>query len=407
MPARTYSIVSPKGGSGKTVTAINLARVLAGLAKKVLVIDADASTNGLSLFFLNELTKAKKQTDDAFNANIGSFESDEHNSATPIYLDDEFAIIPATYKLLQTEHVELDAFKKGLEATSFALAESFDYIFIDAQAGTDEFASIAVEASDEIIIVSEYDPMSVQGIERMRILFREEIAGKPTWILFNKMLPEFTSALGEFLSVARYLTPIPWDADVIRAFVRRRSPIDMDQGSLHTMAVMQTALSLFGDEISSQVEQWKSEKERFFKEPVRAKLDIIEHTIETLEEKKIRRKYSQQDFVKISKVVMWIIPLLFSINIVMYFYISPGKISALEFFFSDQFFAVSGVLTATIFGVIALLPMMRARMFRRREIEMEREISILENEIRELQETRQKYKTVLDSDVFSLLGEKK
>jgi cellulose biosynthesis protein BcsQ len=48
-PARIICLASAKGGSGKTVIASAFAQVLSGLNKKVLLIDTDGATNGLTL----------------------------------------------------------------------------------------------------------------------------------------------------------------------------------------------------------------------------------------------------------------------------------------------------------------------------------------------------------------------
>lgn len=401
MSAKIFSIVSPKGGSGKTITGINLARVLAGLQKKVLLIDADASTNGLSLFFLDRLVAAKRaaKMETGGVRVLGSFELEDQQSATPVYLEDNFAVVPATFSMSQTEHVDPNRFDANLRNTISALEDDFDYIFLDAQAGTDQFASISIENSTEVIVVSEYDPMSAQGIERMRILFQKQIANKPVWVLFNKVLPEFTSALGDFLAVARYLNPIPWDADVVRAYVRRRSPIDMTRGNLHTMAVMQTALSLLGGEIEEEVEQWKAAKERAFKEPSKIEVQEIEDHIRMLEEMKIQKHYSEEDFERRSRSI--------SIGFAM----ALATLLGINYFFAQRFlekslpvtlgFIVTGLVVVIFLGYFG--PILRNRLFRHREVELRKEITAIEAELENLKERRGKYRSILESDITNLL----
>jgi len=60
MPAKIFCLASPKGGSGKTIITATLGAFLAGIGKKVLIIDADAATNGLTLFYLEEVTNQNK-----------------------------------------------------------------------------------------------------------------------------------------------------------------------------------------------------------------------------------------------------------------------------------------------------------------------------------------------------------
>ena len=119
-----------------------------------------------------------------------------------------------------TEGTDIEVFttnlKKAIESES-----EYDFIFLDAQAGTDLYAKETAKLADQCIIVSEFDPVSAQGIERLKVHFSDILDPRRTWVLFNKILPEFAQAIGEGLAVARYLPPIPWDADVVRAFANR------------------------------------------------------------------------------------------------------------------------------------------------------------------------------------------
>ena len=61
MTAKVICFASAKGGSGKTVISASLAKFLAAVGKKVLLVDMDAATNGLSLLYLDELVNARKR----------------------------------------------------------------------------------------------------------------------------------------------------------------------------------------------------------------------------------------------------------------------------------------------------------------------------------------------------------
>ncbi len=55
MEAKIYCMASAKGGTGKTFLTATFAEFLVALGKKVLIIDADASTNGLTIFYIDEV----------------------------------------------------------------------------------------------------------------------------------------------------------------------------------------------------------------------------------------------------------------------------------------------------------------------------------------------------------------
>ncbi|SRR6266700_2341145 len=291
--AKVYAFVSPKGGSGKTITAITLATVISALGKSVVLIDADASTNGLSLFYLDKITDTKQHGTGSSSLS-GTFQIEGPVNNNAISIAENMYLVPASYILTQTEHTDPADFRQRLDALLQSLSTQHDYIFLDAQAGTDVFAEMAVTAATEVVIVSEYDPMSAEGIERMRDLFSSALKNKRIWTLFNKVLPEFISpTMGDFLAVTRILTPIPWDADVVRAYVRKKSPVDMATGNTHTLNVLQTAVSLFGQNIEKELAAWTQARTNLVRKPVLDKLDEIEKMIAEIEEAKIDLKYSK------------------------------------------------------------------------------------------------------------------
>lgn len=407
MSANIYSFVSAKGGSGKTVTAISMSKVLAGLGKKILIIDTDASTNGLSLFFINEILQAKQQLKDSENSLTGAFDGNEVQTATPCAVDSRIDVIPASYVMSQTEETDPESFRKNLRKTVDNFRSEYDYIFLDAQAGADIFAQVAVDASDEIVIVSEYDPMSALGVDRLRYLFRKKLGEKPEWILFNKILPEFAKSLGEFLAVARYLPPIPWDADVVRAYVRRGSAIDMERGNFHTLAAIQTALSLFGKEIEEEAAQWKKKKEQVYREPSQKALADIVTKIGELESMKIRMQYRVQDLERIVRFGAFVA--ITSLGTALFYLVLKDLYSATKLGYS--LFDVIEKRAGSIATIIVTIPLTLfgtrvffARLSRKREVKIMEEVRVIETHLDELRAEREKYKSLLDADIEAVIG---
>lgn len=284
MPATVICMASAKGGSGKTVLTATFSAFLVALGKRVLMIDTDAATNGLSLMFLKETLV---QADTALSMGrtaFGIYEGDpaKHGEIvkTPIGAD----LLPATYQFKNTELMSIESFEDSLSKAVARFTAEYDFIFLDAQAGSDPFAHLAMSPrySKQVVIVSEYDPLSAAGVERLKGLFREELTYPRTWILLNKMLPDFVQSFSDFMEVARYASPIPWDADVVRAYARRRLALDLEKGNDFTLAVVQTLRSIIGEQIGTELDAWLDSRAASLREPVETQYRDTERELESL-----------------------------------------------------------------------------------------------------------------------------
>jgi len=298
MGAKIICMASAKGGTGKTVLTATFGTFLAALGKKVLLIDTDAATNGLTLLHLKEVALQNEYAIAENRKPRGIYELEKSNDPAEIVtLKTGVQLIPATYSFINTEYIPLDAYKASLSKTLLSMRDSYDYIFLDAQAGSDPFAKVSMskDISDEVIIVSEYDPMSAAGVERLKGLFREDLIYGRTWLLLNKMLPEFVQSFSDFLEVAKYLSPVPWDAEVVRAYARRKLALDLENGNLYTLAVMQTLKSLLGDTISTELQSWTKERAASISLPIEDQYKDTEKELQTLiQEKFIIEKKAMQ-----------------------------------------------------------------------------------------------------------------
>jgi MinD-like ATPase involved in chromosome partitioning or flagellar assembly len=155
--------ISAKGGSGKTVLSASLSCIIAALERPVTIADCDAATNGLTLLHLPQLNRAKEAG--AGGPLVGMFDNDgERSSPSSISIAPSLSLVPATFTMASTERVPVENFGRMLDSLLTSLETNSEddpgYLILDAQAGTDSFAYAAVERADDVVIVSEYDPVS-------------------------------------------------------------------------------------------------------------------------------------------------------------------------------------------------------------------------------------------------------
>src|SRR5262249_14495732 len=133
----------------------------------------------------------------------------------------------------------------------------YDVVFIDAQAGADDFAREAMDpaVSDTVVLVSEYDPVSAAGVERLKALFPDSLTYSRTWILLNKGLPEYAESFSVSRESARSGRPIRWSAGVVRASARRSLALDFRRG-VHPLAVTKTLRTLLPDDLAADLDAW-------------------------------------------------------------------------------------------------------------------------------------------------------
>jgi len=138
---KIITITSGKGGVGKTTTAINLAAALNSFGKDVIVVDANLTTPNVGLHLgapivpvsLNHVLLGKAKIADAVY---------EHQSGTKI--------VPSSLsvkELRNLNHSKLKDITKKLKRMA-------DIVIYDSAAGLGEEAIAAMEAADELIIVT-------------------------------------------------------------------------------------------------------------------------------------------------------------------------------------------------------------------------------------------------------------
>ena len=143
------SILSGKGGTGKTTLTASIAVTLAEKGSKVAAVDVDAGLGNLCLN-LGVLEKTVFCLDDYFNGT----ELDK----ILIPYSENLMLLPASNKIKYYSEPNYDRLFNEL-------SESFEYILIDCPAGIGNTVLNAAKCSDMVIIVTNTDISAVKDAE--------------------------------------------------------------------------------------------------------------------------------------------------------------------------------------------------------------------------------------------------
>ena len=156
--AKIITITSAKGGVGKTTTSINLGAALNAFGHDVVIVDANLTTPNVGLHLgapivpisLNHVLNGKADIEDAIY---------EHESGTKV--------IPSSLSVK-----ELKRLNHGrLKDVGKRLKKMADYIIYDSAAGLGEEAIAAMEAADEVIIVTNPEiPAVTDALKASKVL---------------------------------------------------------------------------------------------------------------------------------------------------------------------------------------------------------------------------------------------
>ena len=173
--SKTISIISCKGGVGKTTSGVNISSYIQTQGRRVLAVDMDYQHN-LSKHFgiLPGHLKNSITLYDLFVAAMDDCSEEELDKLvhSAVRKSTTVDIIPATAKLSL-----LDKLLPTATCREFVLREilkciknEYDYIFIDCHPGCDLFAINALTVSDSVIIPVEAHPLGLEGLDQVEKL---------------------------------------------------------------------------------------------------------------------------------------------------------------------------------------------------------------------------------------------
>ena len=237
--AKIISILSGKGGSGKTVTSLSLSMLLSKIDKKVLLVDCDTSTHGSTYFFDNSISTIK-------NGNVTSVQKIANGKVKkfePISYGDKFHFIPSSNNTQSDAYFDPEKLKYFLEDIS----DLYDVIILDCQAGFSKFTKIVTSIADINLIILEADAISTSAIRDLYLKLGNVLNNKNTFQVFNKLSDEERKIYDKIIggTIFPNLPAIPFDWTVRASFSLGQIPNIETRDSAFGLGIIRISKILF------------------------------------------------------------------------------------------------------------------------------------------------------------------
>ena len=234
--AKLITITSGKGGVGKTTTAINIGAALNSFGKEVVILDANLTTPNVGLHLgapivpvsLNHVLLGNAKIADAIY---------EHESGTKI--------IPSSLSVRELRRLD----HNKLKDVGKKLRKIADYVIYDSAAGLGGEAIAAMEACDEIIIVTNPEiPAVTDALKTSKVI--EELGKSVKGVIVNRVRGNRSEMpiknIREMLELP-ILGVIPEDKNVQKALVMKDALVHTHPRSKAARAYRDVAARIIGN----------------------------------------------------------------------------------------------------------------------------------------------------------------
>lgn len=234
---RIITIASGKGGVGKTTLVSNLSSALVMFGKSVIAVDGNLTTANLGLHLGIPLYPVTLQ--DVLNGHARLSDALYYHQAG-------FTVLPADISLrklrLASTHELVNVFYK--------LVGGCDFVIVDSAAGLGKEALAAVEAADEMIIVTNPELPALTDALKLGSIAKK-YGTHNLGVVVNRVKGkkhEFSMpAIEEFLEMP-VIGRIPEDPEVSMSISRKTPVVVNNPGAKASQHIMSLAARLIGEE---------------------------------------------------------------------------------------------------------------------------------------------------------------
>jgi len=278
------SFISAKGGTGKTSIVNSLGRLLSLVGLKVLLVDSDPITSGLS--FLH----SEKIVPQISVEMMGLFEIERNKMPSSINIDENLWLIPASYRLENVSDTDIEFVRSALDYVRDVISHEYDVVLIDCQPGSSNVTNEVALHSERLVILTEFDFVSTAALDRFKLhLESAKSLPKKTFILMNKILKEYMNSYTnakEYFALFRHLPPIVFDFEVMKHYAENRMFELIEKPTDFTTTLIYMGMELIPEE-KERILNWKTERKEVFIAPTRTKHEKLIERITKLEKEKL------------------------------------------------------------------------------------------------------------------------
>jgi len=218
---KALAIVSGKGGSGKTMVTATMATILDSIGYKVLLIDADYGTAGLTYYMgLNTVANISMGLTNLSSQDIDTHYISKYAQKMSGFDKSRFIGIGDHRRYLRnSNNDDLTFLFENIISQS---RKEYDFILIDCRGGIDRESLIVCENIDDIVIVAETDTTSFQATQHLvDTLYDNDLSRKISGFMINKVFddPSSIARAGTASFKSQYLDSIPFDLDATKSFL--------------------------------------------------------------------------------------------------------------------------------------------------------------------------------------------
>ena len=250
---RVITILSGKGGVGKTTLTFNLGVALTDMGKNVLIIDGNLTTPNLGI-----------------HAGIPAYENTLHDVLKgKIDIFDAIRILPYGLKILPASINVRDL--EGLNpellpAYIIDLVGKIDIVLIDGAAGLGREAVSALKASDEVLGITTPDIPALTDLirlakiaERLKKIYTGTVINRVS----NKSYEVSKEQISSFLEDLPILETIPEDKSIPLALKKRVPVLHLNPKARASRKIIAIAHKILGLEYKEKI-PWRERLLKFF-----------------------------------------------------------------------------------------------------------------------------------------------
>lgn len=351
--AKIITIISGKGGSGKTSFSLALAKVLSKSGVRVLMVDCDMSTHGATFFMKPIIEKYKKSVEKIVSVDdiimkakmppYGFYLNKDTNNMVAdltklVPVEENFYFLPSDISISNKHKANtvayFDTFKNCIKEE---IENEFDVIIFDCQAGYSDFTRYLASMSNIATLVTLPDPVSAAANKALFFQLGKELEDVQSYQVFNQLTEEEVVSYEKINTSAFFtnLSPMVYSFEVRRAFMRLQIPsYDTCDDYDFNKKILTSLYTLF-PEYGEQLNSYKKDLYSLIRRDCESEIQII---------KRKEKKKRQNSLLGILEILLIVTALFLSLSFITF----SGYLNE-EVLFDNKFSVIYIVATFIVF----------------------------------------------------------